>query len=1063
MPRRWPVASRRARWAIAIAVVVLIVLFASLQHIASVYTDFLWFKSLGFSSVWAKTVTIQLGLGAIFTIVLFALLWSNLVLADRLAPSPAPPSNDILVARWQVIAGGQTRWVRLGIAVFFALVGGISAHNQWDNWLLFSNSVPFTAASAPWTSDPVNHLNVSFYVFKLPFLSWFVGWLFSALVLTLLLTLLAHYLNGGVRPHSAVQRVSPRVKAHLSVLLAVLALVQGANYYLARLSVVLSTKYVVDGATYTDIHAVRPALILLIAISVIAAGLFLYNARQQGWLLPTVAVALWALVWLLVANVYPAAVQAFVVKPSEYAKEAEYISQNIAATRYAYGLNSVVQQNFTGDATLSASEITGSSGQAVANRQTIANVRLLDPQYLSSTIQKYESFRGYYSMSGPSLDRYDLPVGPEGKSVVTQVLISARQLDPAGVPASWVNTHLEYTHGFGAVVAPADQAGISASGYPTYELSGLPPSGEPSLNTQPRIYYDTTSSAYGGYVVVGSGQQEIDYEGTNGSQEYSPRYTGNGGVPVGGFFRKLAFAISFGDYNMVLSGQVTSGSKVLYYRNVSERLQKVAPFLSYDSDPYPVVVNGSLYWVDDAYTTTDNYPYSEQASPLATGRLSSTSGLYGQSFNYIRNSVKAVVNAYTGQVHLFVMNTPDPIILTYEKAFPKLFTPVADADKIIPNITQHWRYPEDLFTVQTDMYGQYHQTNTQVFYASSQQWAVAQNQATGVVNTPATTTAPLLTPVTAINQGSSSQQSVLPQYELTALPLGGGQQDQQRFVLVEPFVPSSNGEKQNLTAFMTASSDPSDYGTLTSFNVPSGEQVDSPYLATSAVETNSSLSQEITLLTQAGSRVVLGNVIVVPLGQSLLYIQPLYVQQESNSVARLNDVAVVWDGKAFNAGNGDPSLAAALCKVTNPDGSRPFASYCTKNPAGTTTTPPSTTPPKSSKSTTTTTTTTTAPTTRTTTVLPSNGATIAQDLAGAEKDFAYANAALRQGDLATYAQDIAAAEALVADATKLASTGATTTTTTAPAKHGAGAGVPTTTTGTISSTTSTAVPPTGTS
>lgn len=1053
MPRRWPVSSRRARWAIAIAALALIVLFASLQRIAAFYTDFLWFKSLGFSSVWAKTVTVQVGLGAVFTIVLFAVLWSNLVLADKLAPSPAPPSGDILVTRWQAIINGHSRWLRLGVAIFFALVGGISAHSEWGNWLLFSNSVPFTQTSAPWTSDPVNHLNVSFYVFKLPFLNWFIGWLFSAVVLTLLLSLLAHYLNGGVRPHSAVQRVSPRVKAHLSVLLAVLALVQGANYFLARLSVVLSTNYVVNGATYTDVHAVRPALILLIAISVIAAGLFLYNARQQGWLLPTVAVALWGLVWLLVANVYPAAVQNFVVKPSEYVKEAQYITQNINATRYAYGLNDVQQQNFVGDAGLNASQLAGTSGQAVANRQTLANVRLLDPQYLSQTITNQQGFRQYYSMSGPSLDRYDLPTGPRGSEVETQVLISARQLDPNGVSPSWVNTHLQYTHGYGAVVAPVGQSGVSSGGSPAYDLRDLPPTGQPSLNVQPRIYYDTSSSSGNGYVVAGSNQAELDYEAQNGTQRYSPGYTASGGVPAGGLLRRLAFAVSFGDYNMVLSGQITSTSKVLYFRNVTERLEKAAPFLSYDSDPYPVVTGGSLYWVEDAYTTTDNYPYSEQAFPTGTSRLSTSPGsLGGQAFNYVRNSVKAVVNAYTGKVWFFVMPNPDPVISTYENAFPGLFTPVSDADLDIPNITSHWRYPEDLFTVQTDMYGRYHQTNSQVFYANSQQWSVAQNSATGLVS-PATTGAPLV-PSTGVSTTFNPQPNVLPQYELTALP--GQNPTQQRFVLVEPFVPASNGNKQDLTAFMTAPSDTNDYGQLTAYAIPSSEQVYSPNLVTSAVETNNNVSSEITLLDKSGSKVILGNVIMTPIGQSLLYIEPLYVVQASNSVGHLNDVAVVWDGKVFDAGNGVPSLDAALCKVTNPDGSQPFASYCTPGTTPPTTPPANNKPPKGHNTTTSTTTTsTTAPSsTRTTTVLPTNGATLAQDLAGAEKDFLYANAALHQGDLATYQQDIAAAEALVTAAADLADVGAPKPTTTLPGKsHGTGGTTPPNGTTTTTSTT----------
>jgi uncharacterized protein len=1062
IPRRLSLGSRRARWAIVIAVVVLIALIISAQRIASIYTDFLWFQSLGFTSVWTKTITVETGLAATFAVIFFGLLWGNLLLADRLAPAAPAPAGDELVTRWQELVAPHMTWVRVGVAGLLALIGGISAHSQWDNWLLFSNAAPYTSTSAPWDGlDPLNHMNDGFYVFRLPFLSWLAGWAFSALVVTLLLCLVAHYLNGGIRPHSAVQRVSPRVKAHLSVLLAALALVQGVNYYLERLSLVLSTKYVVDGATYTDVHAVRPALLLLIAISVIAAGLFLYNVRQQGWLLPIVAVALWALVWVLVANVYPALVQALVVNPAENVKEQPYITRNITATTEAYGLGNVSDQPFQGDSLVTASQVTGNSSEAMANAQNLANVRLLDPTIMGSTISKQQGFRGYFSMSGPSTDRYDLPSNDGNKTVETQVLISARDLNPSGVPGSWVNQHLQYTHGYGAVITPANQSGVDPSdGYPNYVLSGLPPAGEPSLGSQPRIYFDANPQSASGYVIANSAQPEIDYEDPTTDNEISTHYTGTGGVQTGGFFRRVAFAISFGDYNILISGQVTSQSRILYYRNVVQRLEKAAPFLSYDSDPYPVVANGSLYWVDDAYTTTDNFPYSEQAN---TNRLSGSSGLLDQPFNYVRNSVKAVVNAYTGQTWFFVQDPTDPIIQTYENAFPKLFTDMGKANSVIPGITDHWRYPEDLFTVQTNMYQTYHQQNASVFYAKSQAWSIPQNPASGEVGS-ATTTLPDL-PGIGVPAPAPANQSVMPNYELMALP----GESQQSFVLVQPFVPASNGDKQNLTAFLTASSDPSDYGQLTAFTIPASETVDGPYLVSTAVETNSSISQEITLLSQRGSKVVLGNVVMTPIGQSLLYIQPLYVESEQNGVPRLNDVVVVYNGTAYHSGSGDPSLAGALCQITNPSGGRPFNSYCSNTSPPTTSTQ-TTSPGSSSTATTTTTTPTTAPTTTGTTtsssanssstsassppntslVLPTPHSSLGQDLAGAQQDFAAAKAALHQGDLATYQQDIAAGEALVAQADKLLNTSTTKTGTTTTGTTTTGTTTPGTTTTTTS-------------
>ncbi len=1036
-PRHFSLASRRARWAVAIAVVGLVVLVATAHDLAAFYTNILWFGSVGFTSVWVKTFTIQVGLGATFTAVLFALIWSNLWLAERWAPLRATLApGDQLVARWQELTFGWTQWIRLTVAAIFALVGGISAHSQWENWVLFSNAQPFSAASAPSGGvDPINHLNDGFYVFRLPFLNWVTGWVFSALVVTFLLCLVAHYLNGGIRPHASMDRVSPKVKAHLSVLLALLALVEGARYYLERLSLVLSTHHLIDGATYTDVHATRPALLLLIAISVIAAGLFLYNARQQGWLLPAVAVALWGLVWVLVANVYPALVQALVVNPAENVKEEPYIQDNITATTWAYGLNTMATQAFQGNGTVTASEVTGNSAQSLANEQSISNIPLLDPRLsgVNSVFTKQQGFRPYYTMSGPNTDRYDL-TDPGGHTKVTQVLISARELNPQGVaPATWVNQHLQYTHGYGAVVTPANQSGVGSDGYPNYSLSGLPPTGEPNLSTQPRIYYSTDPEVSHGFVIGASNQPEIDYEDpATGNQNYT-HYSGSGGVEAGGFLRRLGFALSFGDYNILISGQVNGHSRIMYNRDVVQALEKVAPFLTYDSNPYPVITNGRLYWVVDAYTTTDNFPYSEQAN---TSRLPSSAELNKEGFNYIRNSVKAVVDAYTGKMWFFEQDPTDPVLATYRNAFPGLFTPMSAADHAIPGITSHWRYPEDIFTVQTNMWQRYHQQQPSTFYNNSQGWRIAENPAAGEVA--GATGGSGLSGFGALGQASPAPAPTMtmPTYELVALP----GQTQQSFVLLQTFVPaSSSGSRQTLTAFLAANSDPSDYGQLTEYTIPSSEAVDGPYLVSTAVSESYSISQEITLLNHDNSKVVLGNVVLTPIGQSLLYTQSLYVEQTTNQVPSLQDVIVVYDGKAFQSGPADPTLDAALCNVTNPGGGHPFASYC---PAAAKA-PASTTKPKKAPSKT-----VSPPTTSTTTSVPvaaPRGA-VAKDLAAAEQDFALAQAALKKGDLATYQHNIQAAEAMVAQAEKLASqTGKTVpktttrapqavTTTTAPAR-----------------------------
>jgi len=1007
-PRHFSLANRRARWAIGVAAALVALAIASAHDVASFYIDILWFSSVGFSSVWVKTFTVQLGLAGTFTAILFTLVSVNLWLAERLAPLPATLApGDHLVTRWQELTYGRTRPVRLVVAAVVALVGGVSTRSQWQNWELFSNAQSFGPSSAPSQGlDPLNHLNDGFYVFQLPFLDWVTGWAFSALVLVTLLCLVAHYLNGGVRPYSPAQRVSPRVKAHLSVLLALLALVQGGRYYLERLSLVLARRYVVDGATYTDVHATRPALLLLVAISVIAAGLFLYNARQQGWALPAVTVALWAFVWALVANIYPAIVQSLVVNPAENVKEQPYIEDNIQATTWAYGLEDVISQPFQGNSTITAAEVTGKSPSSLANEQSLANITLLQPSLpgLTSLFTKEQGFRSYYSMSQPSADRYDL-TGPDGKAREAEVLVSARELDPGGIsPATWVNKHLQYTHGYGAVVVPTGQEGIGQDGYPRFSLSGLPPTGQPSLSKQPQIYFSTNPQVAKGYVVADSDQPELDYENSAGNQ-VAGHYDGSGGVKAGGFFRRVAFALAFGDYNILFSSQVDASSRILYYRNVEQRLHKVAPFLTYDSHPYPVIDNGRLYWVVDAYTTSDYFPYSEQADKQ---RLAPWSNLAGQRFNYIRDSVKAVVDAYSGKMWFFVEDPSDPVLQAWRSAFPSLFTSMSAANRDIPGITAHWRYPMDLFIVQANMFQRYHQQDPSVFYNNSQAWSIAQN--------PATSEEAEGTPGATGRRGRASSgrgaSDVMPMYELVALPGS----TQQSFVLVQPFVPSSgDGDRQNLTGFMTASSDPNDYGQLTLYTVPPGQSVDGPDLVTSAVQANSAISEEISLLNHAGSRVVLGDVVLTPIGQSLIYTQPLWVEQ-ANSVPRLDDVIVVYNGNAFHSGPSSPSVYAALCNVVNPDGGHPFASYC----------PPTTRPtlpvvkPSSRAGThrPTSPTTTTSPTTALPTSRPKGG--LSKYLTEAQQDFALANAALREGDLVTYQAYLRAGEALVALAGKLA-------------------------------------------
>ncbi|MDQ6782971.1 MAG: UPF0182 family protein [Actinomycetota bacterium] len=1027
LPRRLPRTSRRFRIGVLAIVVVAILLLTSLRGLARFWTDYLWFSEVHFTSVFRGVLLTKIALAVVFIAIFFVMLFVSLTVADRVAPAvPATGPDDDLVDRYREIQVKRGRLIRLGVSLVFALFAGVGANKEWNNWDLFRYHASFP------TSDAQFHKNVGFYVFQLPFIQWLLNWVFLAIVVVLIVTAVAHYLNGGIRFQSPSQRSTTAVKTHVSVLLGILSLVKGVDYYFQRLEIVLSRKHLVDGATATGVHAEIPAKFLLITIAVVAAAMFLYNIRQRGWTLPIVAVVVWALVWVLVGGVYPAAYQALRVSPSELTRESPYLQRNIDGTRAAYGLSNVaVTQTYKGNATLDPSQIEGTSPQAVANQQTLANVRLLDPQQVGQTFDKYQALRSYYQFQGLDTDRYSL--GGALGNQMTQVITSVRELFGQNVPSGFVNTHLEYTHGYGAAVAPASQAGVNPDGTPNFSLQNIPPVGTPALSANGSQMYFGEGASASGYVVANSKQAELDFENSTGAQ-VSNHYAGTGGVAAGTLVRRLAFALRFGDPNMVLSGQLSSSSRVMYIRNIADRVRKAAPFLKYDTDPYAVLLNDRTYWVQDAYTTTNNYPYSQEAN---TNRVDQNSGLASQ-FNYVRNSVKVVISAYDGSMKFFVMNTNDPIIKVYEKAFPDLFTPVAKADTMIPGITAHWRYPADLFRVQTNMYGRYHLTKAADFYSQAQAWTISQDPGSG--NLGQTQLATALTQNNVAGGGIAQVPTtprLQPEYLLAHLP----NSTQQRFLSLQPFEPvSSSTKQQNLTAFMTASADPNDYGQLSVFETPPQDNVDGPALITNAIKSNTAISSELSLLNQGSSEVVLGQVEAIPIDQTLLYVQPIYVQSSSNQVPTVKDVVVVYNGTAYNSGNA--SLDAALCKVTNSDGSQPFSMYCGTSAATasaqgpgagaggnaggggttTTTTPGSTAPPTTSPS--------------TTPPAGGGGQTVQSLLGVAQTQFAAAMNALRSGNLAAYQQAVTAASNAVNQAAALAGkpTGATTTTppTTAP-------------------------------
>ncbi len=872
-----PPARRRLapRVALVVAVVVLIVLIASARQLAVFYTDKLWFDDLGFGSTWSTLLVAHIVPALIFTAAMFVLMVVSLTVADRVAPrfrNMGP--EDEIVERYRTFITPYAGRVRVLVAAVFALLVGVGASSQWKQWILWRNSVHWGV------KDPQFHKDIGFYVFQLPFLRFIFQWLFVVLLVVLLVTAVFHYLNGGIRFQAPYQHVTPQVKAHLSVILALMAITKTAQYWLGRYELVFSHRGAVDGATYTDVKAELPALEFLALISIVAAVLFVVNIWQRGWTLPAIAVGLWAFISIVIGAAYPAYVQNFNVKPNELARESTYIGRNIEATRSAFDLKSVgtVRYAYT-------NKLTNDAVANTADQNTLANVRLWDGATLAGPVKALQEFATYYQMSNPSSDRYTI-----GDQKGKQVFVSARDLDLSGLPNdTWTNRHLVYTHGVAAVVAAASDSVADA---PSYAVKDVPPTGSLSI-TQPAVYF---GDGTGDYAIVDTKQAEVELKDAQGGRS-SVHYQGTRGVKTSSFLRRAAFAMRFSDVNLLLSSQVTDSSRLLYVRDIRARVAKAAPFLRFDTDPYLVIQpDGHLEWVIDAYTVTDRYPYSQS---VGSNDVDTGSGL-GSGFNYVRNSVKATVDAYDGTVHFYVVDPTDPLVRSYRKAFPDLFT---DSSKIPAALGPHFRYPEQLFKVQARQYELYHITKPEDFYNGTDQWSVAPKPSTGAVGAGSTTAD--TTPVAGENGGRSARlrsaaDGVAPIYQTLQLP----GDTSPGMVLSVPFVPvsRSGARDNNLTAFLIARNDgfvagkPTDYGKLTAFDV--SDSTPSPVAAARQIEQDPNISKQFSLLRQNGSTLVLGDVQMLPVGNSIIYARTVYVKTTDTNFPRLKYLAMADASKA---------------------------------------------------------------------------------------------------------------------------------------------------------------------
>jgi uncharacterized membrane protein (UPF0182 family) len=975
-------------WIIGI-VVVLVVLLFSLRGLAGFYTDFLWFDSLGQGTTWSSLLAARVAPALVFTVVFFVIMFVNLVIADRLAPKyRAMGPEDELIARYQQVAGPYTMRIRIGVSLFFALIAGIGVSSQWKQWILFTHYQSFDRV------DPQFHKDIGFYVFQLPFLKFIAEWLFAGLVIVLIVTAVEHYLNGGIRFQSPFQRVTPQVKAHLSVILAVMALVKTAQYYLGRFSLNFSTRGVVEGASATDVKAQLPALNLLIFISIVAAALFLWNIRRRGWVLPIIAVGLWAFVSLVIGTIYPAAYQQFKVGPNEYQAESKYIDRNIRATRDAFGLEAVKPEQFE-FTSLKSLGTTEAEELIDSNAGTIDNARLWDPTVIRNTYNTLQNLQTYYQIGDVDIDRYLI----DGK--VQQVLIAARGLNSDDLPSqSFVNRHIVYTHGYGAVASPSDSA--QSGGDPNFYLRDVPvkdsgitmDSGPPS-----EIYFAENLSSY---VLTGAEQAEFNFQREGATDQFT-RYKGKDGVKLSNFVRRAAFALRFGSLDPLISGQINSNSKLLMERDIRSRVTKLAPFLQFDADPYPVVLGDKTVWIMDGYTTSSMYPYGQSLS--GGGSLSS-------GFNYVRNSVKVTVDAYEGTVTFYVFDKKDPIIRAYQSAFPDLFT---DASRMPEVIKAHLRYPEDLFRSQAAMFGRYHVTEPKRFYDGSAKWLVSPDPGSGRVSSDLISEATAVAGsggTTSNNQpqaATSTGARIDPYYLNIRLP----KSTEDNFIITVPFVPVSSGNSQTrLVSFLTANSDPDRYGEMHSFSMPTGQTVLGPVQVNNQITRTPAVSNAITLLNQQGSQIIQGSMQLIPVGNSLVYVRPFYAQARGDAGYPLFQFVVV-----FSQGNDafcGPTVQDALDQMLSRK-ERALTCNISGVLPGSIGTNPSTTTTTTTPGTATTAPATTAP--ATTTIPPTSGS--AQDLlnqAAAKLDQAQQALDQNPPDLGRYQQLVDEARTLVKQA-----------------------------------------------
>ena len=808
-----------------------LLLFLGIPASAQLYSEWLWFGSTGYQEIFLTSLGTKILVGSVVFLTAFAFLLGNFHLGLR---EPGKP--------YLVLGGGDVkpiilerrhfRWIATAAAGLFSLFLGLFASNQWLVWLQYLHATPFGE------TDPLFGRDIAFYIFDLPLLTLIRSSLMVITVLSVIGASGAYIISGllTIDPTKGLT-VDPKVRQHLSLLLAAFLLLLALGAYLDMPRLLTTPAGIIHGAAYVDVEARLPMLRILMIVSILGAGLAVFNTSTHSlWPIP-LAIALYAVV-LLGGSAYAVFLQRIIVTPNEQEKETPFIVHNIAATRQAFGLELVDARELSGDASLSLQDIANNSA-------TINNVRLWDHQPLLDTFGQIQEIRTYYDFVSVDNDRYVI------NGQYQQTMLSSRELNSESLPnRAWVNERLTFTHGYGVALGPVNQ--VTQEGLPMLFVKDMPPkSDSPELKVdQPSIYFGELSNDY---VVVNTDTEEFHYP--EGADNVFTTYEGTGGVPTSSIFRRLLFSLRFRAFNILVSEQLTAGSRILFHRNITERLTTIAPFLQYDADPYLVVSEGRLYWIRDAYTISDRYPYSTPAA---------------SNINYIRNSVKIVIDAYHGTTTFYLADPKDPIALTLGKVFPSFLRPLEEMSQ---DLRAHLRYPEGIFGLQTEIYSTYHMTNPSVFYNKEDQWEI-----------------PAIDMVT-----------MEPYYTIMKLP----GEEAAEFIQMLPFTPRG---KNNLAAWMVARSDGEQYGKMLVFQFPKQNVVFGPSQIAARINQDQIISPQITLWNQQGSEVIQGTLLVIPIEEALLYIRPLYLRATGGRIPELKRVIVAYQNQIVMAETLDLAL-----------------------------------------------------------------------------------------------------------------------------------------------------------